>query len=89
MGKGGYAGGGTIIGPHTPQWFGHGGDAMPAPPPAPRQPVLTRAQEAELNKLRDCVKLSRKAQADAAARLAADLAALNTRLAELGLPQET
>lgn len=24
MGKGGYLGGGTIIGPHTPDWFGHG-----------------------------------------------------------------
>lgn len=46
MGKGGYIGGGTIIGPHTPDWFGNGSDeeaepeaeaqpATPAPPSFP------------------------------------------------------
>jgi hypothetical protein len=33
MGKGGYIGGGTIIGPHTPDWFGNGGDEEPEPKP--------------------------------------------------------
>jgi hypothetical protein len=33
MGKGGYIGGGTIIGPHTPDWFGNGGDEVPEPEP--------------------------------------------------------
>ncbi len=35
MGKGGYIGGGTIIGPHTPDWFGNGGDEEPEPEPQP------------------------------------------------------
>lgn len=38
MGKGGYIGGGTIIGPHTPDWFGNGDDEEPQPE-AKAQPV--------------------------------------------------
>lgn len=33
MGKGGYIGGGTIIGPHTPEWFGNGDEEEPKPAP--------------------------------------------------------
>lgn len=45
MGKGGYIGGGTIIGPHTPEWFGNGGPEEPrlepqTQPTAPTSPVF-------------------------------------------------
>ncbi|WP_094475279.1 hypothetical protein [Sandarakinorhabdus cyanobacteriorum] len=48
MGKGDYLGGGTIIGPHTPDWFGHGNDDG-MEDEAPAQPVerpkpLTQAE---------------------------------------------
>jgi hypothetical protein len=37
VGKGHYRGGGTIIGPHTPEWFGHGDDAAQQPEGKARQ----------------------------------------------------
>lgn len=48
MGKGGYIGGGTIIGPHTPEWFGHGsGEADNADPKAPKRFVPEKFRKAE------------------------------------------
>ncbi len=48
MGKGGYLGGGTIIGPQTPEWFGHGHDAVEEhetatePSANPQKPTLAQ-----------------------------------------------
>ncbi len=119
MGKGGFLGGGTIIGPHTPQWFGHDDDteqqagnnaqkpfvpekfrnaevlwqqAFEPPPPSPavvgRRRELSTREAAEISNLRIALKGSKQQLAAATARYTADLEALNSRLADLGLPTE-
>lgn len=73
MGKGGYIGGGTIIGPHTPEWFGQGDDPEPEeqqpdiepdgqPQPKIERPKgkLTRNQRRKIAKARNAAKEARK-----------------------------
>ena len=73
MGKGGYIGGGTIIGPHTPEWFGQGDDPEPEDQEAAFEPdgqpqpkidkpkgKLTRNQRRKIAKARSAAKEARK-----------------------------
>jgi hypothetical protein len=68
LGKGGYLGGGTIIGQHTPEWFGHGSgvveeetDLTPEaqPPPPVRTGPRTRCQQRAAAKARKRAKLEK------------------------------
>ena len=75
MGKGGYIGGGTIIGPHTPEWFGQGDDpereeqeaaiepdGQPQPKIDKPKGKLTRNQRRKIAKARNAAKEARKAR---------------------------
>jgi hypothetical protein len=69
MGKGGYIGGGTIIGPHTPEWFGNGGPEEPGLEPqtqstAPASPVSPSPGNGKTsrNQRRKRAKVMREAQ---------------------------
>jgi hypothetical protein len=68
LGKGGYLGGGTIIGPHTPEWFGRGSgheeeELATAPEPAKPRPVrtgkMTRCMQRAAAKARKRAKLDK------------------------------
>lgn len=73
MGKGDYRGGGTIIGPHTPDWFGQGDDPEPEEQEAAVEPdgqaqpkierpkgKLTRNQRRKIAEARKTAKEARK-----------------------------
>lgn len=73
MGKGGYIGGGTIIGPQTPEWFGQGDDPEPEEQEAAIEPdgqpqpkidkpkgKLTRNQRRKIAKARNAAMEARK-----------------------------
>ncbi len=72
MGKGGYIGGGTIIGPHTPDWFGQRDEPEPEEQEAAIEPdgqpqpkidkpkgKLTRNQRRKIAKARNAAKEAR------------------------------
>ena len=90
MGKGGYIGGGTIIGPHTPEWFGQGDEEPekePEPKPKPKLKAkferpsgpLTRNQRRKLAQARREAKEARKQSRPTVAKPKRELSAVDER----------